>query len=179
MKTVSICLVLLSPAFASAGDAFPKLKLFAPKGAGFSLQMPDEPKENKSSVDLTVGNKKIGAIEITTYSAESDGLRFDLVVSRYPAAALALAGSTPDKLLANRAQIETASGGKVISDKKITLGKYPGRDILREQEGGKESVRVRIIQAGGQQFVLSLSGPKALVNSKDAGTFMGSLKVTK
>jgi hypothetical protein len=70
-------------------------------------------------------------------------------------------------------------GGKVLSDKDLTVGdeKYPARDVLVETTSG--CIRNRIIIVGPRLYQVMVQGTKEVVTSPSADRFTESFEVTK
>jgi hypothetical protein len=172
-RLLGLLLVLPLVMVGGAQKADLKFKEFAPKGAGYSIQMPGEPKEQKHSVKTPVGT-----IDIIMYAVEPDpNASFVLAYSDYPDAALK--GATDDQRLDGAR--DGAAGnvkGKILSEKKITLGKYPGREVVIEIPT-KGQLRSRMYMVDHRLYQVMVGGTKELTTSKDADKFLGSFKLTK
>jgi hypothetical protein len=119
----------------------------------------------------------IGAVKLTLTEKERGGVHYAVVFADYPGdkgkfnANKSLDGAR-DGSLKN-------SGGKLIQEKKLTLGKkkHPGRELLISIKGGETWLRQRIYAVGLQQYQVVLGGPEKTVKGKDADKFFQSFEL--
>src|SRR5262249_12457114 len=67
-------------------------------------------------------------------------------------------------------------GSKLTSEKKITLGRYPGRDYAVKLADQAE-MRGRVYLVGNRMYIVLVKGAKEFANSPDADHFLQSLKL--
>jgi hypothetical protein len=73
------------------------------------------------------------------------------------------------------------TGGKLIQEKKITIGKakYPGRELLIRIQDGKLYVRQRLYMVKLRQYQAVMVGPENLVRGKAAEKFFQSFQLNE
>jgi hypothetical protein len=175
MKVRLLGLAVVLPLLLGGGDpkAGLKFKEFAPKGAGFSVMMPGEPKEQKKSVKTPAGD-----VEITMNVAEpAANYTFVIAHTDYPEAALKNS-SEDQRLDAYRDAAVREVKGKIINEKKIKLAKFPGRDVVIELSP-KGQLHARFYVVDNRLYQLTVGGTKEQASSKDAEKFLDSFKLTR
>ena len=123
MFTTLVSLLLLG---FQATDPLPaSWKVFSPKGSGFRVQLPDRPKESERTVETPEG-----AVNISMYSIERDGVAF--LVTCFEPPAVAVAGN-PKAVLdeARDAGVKNANGS-LEEEKEIEQDGHPGREMTME-----------------------------------------------
>jgi hypothetical protein len=149
------------------------LEEFTSKEGKFSILMPKEPNTGSLNVD-----SPLGKLKMTLTEKEEGGLHYAVVFADYPADKIK--GFDVDKSLdgARDGSVKN-SGGKLIQEKKITLGKgkYPGRELLIQLKDEKLWMRQRIYMVGLRQYQVVLAGPEKRVKGKFADRFFQSFKL--
>jgi hypothetical protein len=134
-----------------------------------TVPAPDKP-------DSPVGELTVYKAQFTTAKGDQTYL---VLYNDYPEAALA--GTDKEAFLDGvRDGTQKTVGGKVASDKKITLGekKYPGRDFLIEK-GSEPAYHARAYIVGNRLYQLVIMGPKDAATGKDADKFLDSFKLSQ
>lgn len=70
-----------------------------------------------------------------------------------------------------------ASGGELLSEKQITLGRYPGRELRISPGMSKNIIRVRIYIVGSRMYQLMAGGPERVIDGAPAENFFGSFRL--
>jgi hypothetical protein len=157
-----------------AEDKPAELKEFTSKAGGFSVKLPGEPRETLKDVKSPDGKTEVQR----TYVCAPDPKTVYLVLDREMRA---MANATPaakKKILeAGRQSAEQVLMGKLLSEKEITLDKYPGLEFQIESKDGVYRARAYIVD--GRMYQVSLTAPKEVVNSKAADEYLGSFKLLK
>lgn len=163
--------MLVLPLRAAAGKTL--WKTVAPKGAGFSIAMPDTPKANK-----LVEKDKAGAVT-TNYDWSLEGETAYYMVSNqeHPAAVARLV--KPDAMLDEA--LEGISGGenkgKIISFKKITLNGFPGREVKATLPNGVQ-LQSKFFWVKHRLYIAMTGYPTIdPAAAKDATKFLNSFKL--
>jgi len=145
---------------------------FTSKEHGFSILMPGKPLENTQNVKSPVGQ-----LEVTTFFADhGKDAAVMISVTQYPESALKFG---PAKLLDSaRDGAVSSSKGKLKAETKITLGAHQGRDLTIESDT-RGHMRTRIFLVGSRLIQTMAIGPKGYPQSKEATTFLDSLKLIK
>lgn len=166
MRTLLVAVVVLAtqPLLLSE-DKETKWQAAGPKGGKISAQFPGKPAEDKSD-SLT---------------------KFELNLPNDKGSYLLLIGMLPFKLDLDNKEIVTkhlnagrdggvkAVKGKLVSEKDVKLGKYPGRMIVVESDKNWFQVRFYVTETKLIQVIVT--GPKEFVEGADAKKFMDSLKI--
>jgi hypothetical protein len=84
-------------------------------------------------------------------------------------------------LLLDQSRDGIAGKGKVLSNKKIKLNdKYPGREMVVEQDGGQAFMNLRMFMVENDMYILMVTAPtQDAVKSKETMAFMDSFKLAK
>jgi hypothetical protein len=148
---------------ASPGSAGEKWKEYTWKEGKCSFLLPGKPEEKKNILQLVSGT-----VTFFAYSGEVPEL------AKADAAAIKkLFDSTRDMLLKS-----LKGEKKVLADKDIKLGTYPGRELKVATEPGG-IYWTRLYQVGPRYYQLIVSGPRDAATTKAAEKFFGSFKVPK
>jgi len=170
MKTAIFLLCLAAAFLVAAGDAITKFEAFAPKGGRFTVQMPGQPKEQKSTAKTA-----IGPIDIHMFVYEADpNTAYMVGYNDYPEGMMKKAD--PEKVLdgARDGAVKNVNG-KLDWEKKITIDGHPGRDFAVTAEG--LSVRDRIYLVNDRLYQVMLVGSKDFITGKDGEKFLNSFKL--
>lgn len=145
----------------------PALKPFAPKGEGFQVAMPGEPKLLEQDI---MGLK----LKMWIHEAGEGGY----------AVAITDIGKFPDEEIEKRLDgardgaVKNVNG-KLIKETKIMLDKkYPGRQIdVSLPAQGDAMIRQRFYIADGRLYQVMSIGKKDWVETKESATMLDSLKI--
>src|SRR5262245_9132548 len=128
----------LSIAFAADDSPDKDWKEYTPKGAGFSIKMPAMPMED----EVPAGGKE--RIKVYKYVLPENGGLYQAGYNEITGNAEQASAKEKDKLLdSNRDSSIKIMKGKLLKENKISLEKYPGRDVFFEAEEGKLAGRFR------------------------------------
>lgn len=149
------------------------LKVFASKEGKFSVQMPKDPSTTTRNVDTPLGKLKL-----TLTEKQQGESHYAIVYADYPADKMKNFDVNKSLDGARDGSVKN-TGGKQISEKKITLGnaKYPGRELLIRLKDGRVWMRQRIYMVDLRQYQVVLGGPEEVVKSKAADKFFQSFKL--
>jgi uncharacterized protein (TIGR03067 family) len=147
-------------------------KEFAAK-EGFTVLLPGEP-EKKDLNALTLLGQAMG----TQYKFRHETLRISFMVHALTYAPDARLPE-PDKHLEleRDALLKGLEGGKLTSEKKIKLRDVPGLDLVTSVVGDMGVNRTRMYLIKRRVFMISVTGVKDDVFSKDADKFLDSLQL--
>lgn len=151
-------------------------KEFSSKDGRYSVSMPGTPKETTQKVPTPAGEivTNVATLEPSKgvgYAVSYNDMPFDDDKLKQP--------GVVDNVLDGSANGQVTNvKGKLISQKAIKLGEFPGREVHFEVPGQGE-IRSRIFLVGKRLYQTMVQGPKASVTSKDADKFLDSFKVTK
>jgi hypothetical protein len=134
----------------------------------FTISMPGEPKQERTSVRGPFGNSH------HIYSIESNGISYTLSYSafEYPA-------TQPQEIKRildfARDMVLMVTGGKVLSDKDISLESFPGREVRIEKNKQIWTLHAYVVK--GRMYQLLTTEPKAKEQSPNTTKFFASFKL--
>jgi len=157
----------------AAGDAGKDWKPFLSKDGGYEVLVPGIPLES-----IQIAKTGLGTLEVKMLLVELKKENAAFVVSFADFPEGAFKGADDDKRL-NFAKTGavTSAKGKLKSEKKITLGKHPGRELLIENDKG--ALRTRLYAVDMRLYQTIVSGSKTFVFGKEAERFLDSFKLSK
>jgi hypothetical protein len=142
--------------------------VFSPEDGGFSVMLPGKPTQRPLRHNEEAGLKPAPLYEIT-----SGDFKYVVSYMDYPFSA---EGAQRDKLLDMGAEAGIAgAGGKVVSNKPISLGEYPGRDVKGEMKGFVYRARVYLVKQ--RLHLLIVWQPSERADSENAAKFFDSFKI--
>jgi hypothetical protein len=153
----------------------PTLKKFTSEEGGFSVQVPGDMKETVKNIKAPGGKEEMQR----TYTYAPNPNTVYLILARDMAALKNASPETVNMALENgRKAAEQSLKGKLLNEKKLTLGKYPGLEF--QIESAKLGVyRSRVYIVDGRMYQVTVMGPKDVVTSKTADEYMQSFKLEK
>jgi hypothetical protein len=160
--------------FTAAVRAEDKWETYSSKGGKYSVSLPGKPTESDKPIDSAAG-------EITIHMAllsPNNDLAYLVTYNDYPDAALA--GTDKEGMLDGVRDGNLKSfGGKVASEKKMTIGKdkFPGREILLEKAGETTVYRARMYLVNNRLYQVVIVASKDVATSKDTDKYLESFKV--
>jgi hypothetical protein len=158
--------VIILAIFATAGPA-QELKPFAPKGEGFQVAMPGEPKLLEQDI---MGLK----LKMWIYEAGDGGYAVALTdIGKFPE------NEIETRLDGARDGAVKNVNGKLIKETKIMLDKkYPGRQIdVSLPAQGDAMIRQRFYIVDGRLYQVMSIGKKEWVETKESAAMLDSLKI--
>jgi hypothetical protein len=126
-------------------------KEFSPDNGRFSILLPGAPKQN---------NQSIGTLTNQVYTLDTSSADFVIGFADLP---LAPVEDDEIKKLFDRGinGIITEKGGKLISDKAIMLGRYPGREYILEAVGTPATIlKARVYLVDKRLYQIVVVQPK-------------------
>ena len=164
----------------------PAWKTFRPDGAGFSVALPGQPRREERAVATDAGE-----VPSVRYEAGAGGVNYSVSFVDYGAAA----ARDPKRLLdATRDAVIRLSKGDLLGERRVTLGRYPGRDFeaaiplvkpagapgAAESKGETERglLRCRIYLVGRRVYQVMAAGPKRAEDAEQVDAFFKSFKLT-
>lgn len=162
------------PLLLGAGGEAPKeWKPYQSKDGGFQVILPGKPLESRQLV-----KSGLGTLEVTMllFEHKKEGA-FVVSFANFPEGAFK-GGDDEKRLDFARDGAVASSKGKLKSEKKITLDKYPGRELVIESPT-KGTVRTRIFAVEKRLYQTIVAGPAAFVHGKDAERFLSSFQFEK
>ena len=169
-----ICLGLTLPLLlTAAGEPAKDWKPYHSKEGGFEVSFPGKPLESRQLVKTGLGTLQVTML-LLEHKKEAA-----FVVSFTDFSEEAFKGGDDEKRLNFARDGAVASAkGKLKSEKKITLAKFPGRELVIESDT-RGTVRTRIYAVEKRLYQTMAVGSKAFVQSKDAERFLNSFQLDK
>jgi hypothetical protein len=174
MRTRTFALIALATGLGTAAAAAdkPEYKQFASSAGRYKVLFPggvktetQDLKTDKGTLKLTIDSVELGEDAV-----------FCVTFIDYPEE---VSKSDPEKRLDKIRDGNKGGGGKLLSEKSVTVGpeKFPGREILVEKPDAV--VRNRIVLAGARMYQVMIEGPRPFVTSAEADRFFDSFQVTR
>ncbi len=165
----------LAVVFLLGAEDKPTLKEFAPKDAGFSVRVPGDMREAVKKVKGPGGKDEVQR----TYTYAPNPSTVYLILDReMPALAKANAATIQTALENGRKAAEKSLNGKLLNEKKLSLGKYRGLEF--QIESAKLGVyRSRVFIVDGRMYQVTVMGPKDAATSRTADEYLESFKLRK
>jgi hypothetical protein len=130
----------------AAAPAELKWEKFTSKDGGFSIELPAKPEEQEQG-----GMKIVGAQFGTTATDDRTAMCGVAYMN------LGDAAKGDPKVMLDGATARHKQGAKVIEEKDVKLGKYPGRSIIVQNDTHRKWMRVYIVEKN--IYVLNCGGP--------------------
>lgn len=146
---------------------------FHSKTGGFTLSFPGgPPAEQKQIVRTPTGN-----LDVTSYVFESkqNPGRYLVSFSEYPEGAVAT-GTDEKRLDYARDGLVSRSKGKLVSESRIKVEGFPGRDLVIEMEPNN-ALRTRMFAVKNRLFQVMVLGPRKMVQAKTTEIFLESFQL--
>lgn len=135
-----------APGSAAAAPAEPAWEKFTSKDGGFTIELPSKPEVQDAN-----GMKIVGAQFGKTATDDREAMCGVAYMN------LGDAAKADAKTMLDGATARHKQGAKVIEDKDIKLGKYPGRSLIVETDKHRKWMRVFIVEKN--IYVLNCGGP--------------------
>ena len=139
---------------------------------GFSILLPGKPVHTVKTVQTTDGK-----IDVNLYKFRDDdrSVTYMVTASQYPAKTDL---SSVDAVLdSERDAFIRDSRGKLIEEKKLTIGDYPGRECDVDLLDGKVKIMVRIYLVKNRLYIISAVGLPDSIASAETKKFMRAFEV--
>jgi hypothetical protein len=142
--------------------------VFSPKGSGFSVRLPSKPTERPLPQGAEAGRAFSPLYELT-----SGDFKYVITYKDFP---FSVEGAQRDKLLDMGAEAGiTSAGGKVVSNKPISLADHPGREVRGEMKGFLYQSRVYLVEQ--RLYLLIVWLPAAKTGSENVANFFESFEL--
>jgi hypothetical protein len=173
LSWASLLAIVVVSAAAATVQAQAAWQEYANTKWGFTVQVPGTPKEQKQQIPT-----ESGPVDASFYSVESGAdSGFMIVVGDLPNADKEPA---QDVLARVRDGAVSSANGKLVSDKAITVGAWPGREYVAEATDGTNKFHVvaRIVLAKKRLYQVMSLAPKGKQKDADNRKYLDSFKVT-
>lgn len=166
--------LLIALALALAGCESSPWKDFHSKQGGFSVSMPGTPVEKRQAF-----HTQAGPVEAHFFTVEADrgSLVYMVVYGDYPEALMA----ANDREMLLDAARDGAVGniqGTLVSERTVSLGGHPGRELQVLSSDGRLALRMRIYLANNRQYQVVAVTPKETRSTEDRDRFLDSFRLT-
>jgi hypothetical protein len=157
--------------------AAPAVKEFTSKEGGFSVMTPVAMEEASQDVDT-----QIGKIRIVMYGGELDGAAFQVGFNDYPKG-FVTPDNTTQLLDGAREGMVNNIGGTLVSEQKVFLKGYAGREIVAtvvlDETTGEAIVKARIYMVGSRLYQIVVVSPagEGAVSAESIDAFLKSFKL--
>ena len=170
LATLCPCLSAAAASAAPNDRIPPGWREFQIPAGRFKVLMPGVPKTSRQTIRTEIGN-----VAATRYTAtDAANVTYDVLLNDYPKAGVSRAN--PQKLLDSaRDGLIYQTKGRIVSDRRITLAKFPGRDLeITDTEGMHYRARLLWVDYRLYQVMTVTPGrPRP-----DANLFFDSFQIT-
>lgn len=150
-------------------------KKYESKEGSFSVRLPAEPKAQKIVLDTEVGRTYLNMYVL---NRKDDNFIYSVGYIDYPVTLLQLKNA--DKILDDGVDGAVRNiQGILISDSKISIKNYPGREVAMEAAGGKVVVKARFFLVGQRMYQLMVTTDKKGADSYHIRKFLNSFELIK
>ncbi|HEX5706554.1 MAG TPA: hypothetical protein VFX96_04625 [Pyrinomonadaceae bacterium] len=171
-----LCLLLVMfcfdarPALSQGGAAAPKWETV--KAGGMSIDMPGKPSRQTQTVQSAGGPVEVHLIGI---DRGSEG--FMVSHNEFPAVIANALTDTKTLLDAGRDGALKNADGKLISERDLTLGGHPGREVVGEVPSKKTAFTLRVYWVKPHLYQVIYLHPQASAVTADGRKFLDSPRV--
>jgi len=165
----TLSLIFVATAMYAGGPEQPVWMKVTCKQGGFTVNMPGTPTEQP------VGNMKtrIGSVTLHMFTLVGEKAAFVVSYADAPNGKLESAAETFRQA---RDRVLRDLKAKLVSERKVTLGKLPGSEIVAEMPQGG-IVRMRTYRGDTRGYQIAIATRKSFANSPDIARFLGSFKL--
>ena len=168
-RTTSVALLVVAALFLVGFDK--SFKPFQKKGANFAVMMPGTPKEETSTEDTVAG-------KISLYQASVIGSNKAYFVS-YSDMPKETWNGDPKKMLEGAR--DGAAGrvqGKIVADREVSLGTWPGREF-KVVVGDQMELTQRVYLVKHRLYQVNMGCLKGACTDAEVQEYLGSFKLLK
>ena len=145
---------------------------FSPIGGRFSIQMPGLPRSEQQDFRTKGGDMVLFLFNL---DRGGDNERFSAQYTDYPEEFLKETGSA-DAVLKKASTVDAFNiGGRVVSEKALSLGRHPGREL--HVENAEQSMRIRLYLVDRRLYKVVAAWPKSRAFSVDADLYLNSFRL--
>ncbi|QZY55848.1 hypothetical protein [Crassaminicella profunda] len=140
---------------------------------GFSVDFPEEPKDEVQTLQTPLGN-----IDLHMYIVEKEDIAYICMYNDYPEELIKQAKA--DDLLVGACNGAVANvNGKNQKVTDVTLGEYPGKDLTYDLEKDGRSVKAhqKIYLVGNRLYQMNIATDKEEENKESINKFFDSFKL--
>ncbi|TCO76851.1 hypothetical protein [Marinisporobacter balticus] len=174
--TMFVLVCLLSSALMGCGDGkveetFETLNC---EDGGFTVDFPGKPENTPQTIQTALGD-----IVMNTYMVEKEHIAYICTYNDYPEEFIKKT-DTNELLMSGCNGAITNSNGKNEKITDITLGEYPGKDLIfeGEEDGNMFKIHQKIYIVGNRMYQLNIATDKEEENKENINKFFESFKLT-
>ena len=146
---------------------------FSPSGGRFAVDMPRVPVARQENVRTSAGEMTLYVFDLDRYELRQ---KFSVQYADYPEQLMQKLRSA-DAVLSNASTADVENiRGTLVSEKTLTLDRYPGREL--QIENADIRMRVKLFFVNKRLYKLAVVGPKQTDFSGDDEKFMTSFHLT-
>jgi hypothetical protein len=146
-------------------------KEFTSSEGRFSVLMPGTPTDQAQKV-----NSPVGVIDLHVFVVEQSGAQYLVAYNDYPDAMVKT--GDPEKVLDGaRNGIVANVRGRLLSEVKITLQQFPGRELKVMVPDGAQMMQTRLYFVKNRLYQVGAVTSEADASSKDIPKFLESFKL--
>ena len=146
---------------------------FSPMNGRFSVQMPGIPASEEQNFNTKAGNMTLYVFNLNRGWTNE---KFSVQYTDYPEQLLREAGAA-DTVLKKASTVDAFNiGGTLVSEKVLSLGRYPGREL--QVENAEMAMRIRLYLIDQRLYKLIATWPKSRSFSADDERFLTSFRLT-
>jgi hypothetical protein len=154
-------------------------KLFSPPDGGFRILMPGKPRETKQTVNTKSGNIKLNMF---TVKRQQEEVTYTVGYVDYSSEYIELLNRknlVQKALDSGRNNVVKKSKGSLISERKIRLGSYFGREISYSKPGGNiVRQRIYLVEKRLYQVTVETTKKREKFLTKSMEGFLNSFNVS-
>ncbi|HWP60408.1 MAG TPA: hypothetical protein VNL14_21105 [Candidatus Acidoferrales bacterium] len=148
-----------------------KWKEFRSDEGGFSVLMPGTPTPQPQRV-----NSPAGAIDLYMFVVAHDGAEYMVAYNDYPETMVK--GTNPEKVLDGaRDGIIANVRGRLLSETKITLQQFPGRELKLSLPEGARALQTRLYFVKNRLYQVGVLAVEKDLSSRDIVKFLDSFRL--
>ncbi|MCW3054515.1 MAG: hypothetical protein JWN14_3685 [Chthonomonadales bacterium] len=144
---------------------------FAPEGGDFSVSMPGVPQK-----ETVQANSPFGPVTVNIYSLQTGALDYYVGYTEYPEGKIT-AANTEALLTQTTESMHKKPNVKFVSEKKMTLNDFPGRDMVLDSQAPSQ-LHQRFFLVKNRMYVFSAEYPPNHDYSKEVDRYLASFKLS-
>ena len=175
-KVLTPLFIIFISGLCAAQDGF----LLKPAGEGYQINFPSEPQNRKQTVPTEIGDLLMNIYIVENTPADNDkNLEYTINSSSYPDTLInSDFTEAVDEFFKNAINgAVTNVQGKLLTEEKLTLDGFPGRDVSVDYGNGQAVIRMRIYLVKNKFYMIQTVALTANDNNEAAKEFMDSFKL--
>ena len=171
MRTKYLVLFLVVFMSSAVNSQEPTWKEFSSPEGRFSVLLPGTPTKTTQKV-----NSDLGVITLYLFTFNQENISYNVTCSDYPESIFKI--KSIDKFLDDYRDGAVAGvRGKLVSETKISLGTYPGREVIIEVNDGRILACIRFYMVKTRLYQVSVATQKENPQLTNVTRFLESFKL--